>query len=202
MPENQLFPAVLLFGYPGSGKGTQGVVLGEMPNLLHLAMGDIFRALDKESDLGKEFLSYSTKGLLVPDDFTVRLWKQHVDGLAASGKYDRDYHVLLLDGIPRTPAQVDLLKPLIEVKKIVHLVIENEEALVARLSGRAKKSGRPDDADPDVIRKRIAVYKEETSPVLAGYDAALLANVNADQHPLGVLRDVADVLSQCVSGKI
>ena len=202
MADNQRYPAILLFGYPGSGKGTQGVVLGNMPNLLHLAMGDIFRSLDKASDMGKEFLSYSTKGLLVPDEFTVRLWRQHVEGLQAKGGYDPGYHMLLLDGIPRTPPQVELMKPLIDVRQIVHLVIENEDALIARLSGRAKKSGRPDDADARVIRKRIAVYKEETSPVLGAYDSSLVVNVNADQHPLAVLRDTADVLSKVVSGNI
>ena len=202
MADNQRYPAILLFGYPGSGKGTQGVVLGAMPNLLHLAMGDIFRALDKASDMGKEFLSYSTKGLLVPDEFTVRLWKSHVEGLRSKGEYDPDYHVLLLDGIPRTPTQVELLKSLIDVRRIVHLVIENEDALIARLSGRAKKSNRPDDANREVIRRRIAVYKEETSPVLSAYGSSLVVNVNADQHPLVVLRDTADVLSKVVSGKI
>jgi adenylate kinase len=195
-------PAILLFGYPGSGKGTQGAVLGRMPNLLHLAMGDIFRALDKASDMGQEFLSYSTKGLLVPDEFTVRLWQQHVKGLQANGRYKPDYHTLLLDGIPRTPTQVRLLEPVIDVRRIVHLVVESEDALIARLSGRAKKENRPDDADPEVIRKRIAVYKAETSPVLGAYDPSLVVNVNADQHPLAVLRDVADVLCKVVSGKI
>ena len=94
MGDDRRYPAILLFGYPGSGKGTQGVVLGHMPNLLHLAMGDIFRALDKASDMGKEFLSYSTKGLLVPDEFTVRLWQQHVAGLQANGRYKPGYHTL------------------------------------------------------------------------------------------------------------
>ena len=202
MTDNQPYRAILLFGYPGSGKGTQGAVLGQMPNLLHLAMGDIFRALDKQSDIGQEFLSYSTKGLLVPDELTVRVWKRHVEGMQADDQYDPAYHSLLLDGIPRTPSQVELLEDLIEVRRIVHLVIDNEDALIARLSGRAKKSDRPDDADPEVIRKRIAVYRAETSPVLAAYDQSLVVNVNADQHPLAVLRDVADVLSEVVSGNI
>ena len=202
MTDQGRYSAVLLFGYPGSGKGTQGAVLGGMPNLIHLAMGDIFRALDKQSPIGQEFLSYSTKGLLVPDELTVRVWSQHVQGLRQSGDFNPDYHTLLLDGIPRTPSQVELMKDLIDVRRILHLVIENDEALIARLSGRAKNSNRPDDADPEVIRKRITVYREETSPVLAAYDGTLLANVNADQHPLAVLRDIADVLRAVVSGTI
>ena len=202
MADNQRYPAVLLFGCPGSGKGTQGVVLGGMPNLIHLAMGDIFRALDKQSDIGREFLSYSTKGLLVPDELTVRVWKRHVDHLHGQGRCDPGYHVLLLDGIPRTPSQVELLKDLIDVRRIVHLVIDNEDALIARLSGRAKKSNRPDDADPEVIRKRIAVYEKETAPVLKSYDASLVVNVNADQHPLAVLKDTAEVLIPAIPANI
>jgi len=202
VPDDQRYPAVLLFGYPGSGKGTQGVVLAGMPNLIHLAMGDIFRALDKQSDIGREFLSYSTRGLLVPDELTVRVWKQHVEELHKQGKYDPSYHVLLLDGIPRTPSQVRLMKDLIDVRRVIHLVIENEDALIARLTGRAKKQDRPDDADAEVIRKRIAVYREETTPVLESYDASLVVNVNADQHPLAVLRDTADVLVPAVPANI
>lgn len=202
MAENQRYRAILLFGYPGSGKGTQGEVLGRMPNLLHLAMGDIFRALDRQSDIGQEFLSYSNKGLLVPDELTVRVWKRHLEVLGANGGYDSAYHTLLMDGIPRTLSQVDLLSDLIEVQRIIHLVIANDEALIARLSGRAKKSNRPDDADPEVIRKRIAVYRQETSPVLRAYDAGIVADINADQHPLAVLRDIAGVLTEVVSGAI
>jgi len=199
---NQRYPAVLLFGYPGSGKGTQGAVLGAMPNLLHLAMGDIFRALDKQSPIGQEFLSYSTKGLLVPDELTIRVWRRHVESLRTSGKYDPAYHTLLLDGIPRTTSQVQLLKDLIDVHRIIHLVIENEDALVARLSGRARKQNRPDDADPAVIRKRIAVYRQETTPVLESYPAALIVNVNADQHPLAVLRDAAGAMAAVVPASL
>ena len=124
------YKAVVLFGGPGSGKGTQGAALAGMPNIRHLAMGDIFRALDKQSDIGQEFLSYFTKGLLVPDELTVRVWKQHVADRVASGDIRPDYHVLLLDGIPRTPTQVELLSDRLNVLKVLHLVIRNEEVLV------------------------------------------------------------------------
>ena len=194
--------AVLLFGYPGCGKGTQGEVLAGMPNLLHLAMGDIFRALDKQSAIGKEFLSYSTKGLLVPDELTVRVWKRHVEGLAAEDTYRPDYHVLLLDGIPRTPSQVELLIELIEVLAVIHLGIADRDVLVNRLKGRALKSDRPDDADESVIRKRIEVYEAETMPVLNTFDSKLVTNINADQPPLAVLRDIAGALISVVPGQI
>jgi len=202
MSEAKRYPAILMFGGPGSGKGTQGVVLGQVPNLRHLAMGDIFRGLDKTSDIGKEFLSYSTKGLLVPDELTVRVFRRHVDERIAAAKIDLGYHTLILDGIPRTVRQVDLLADVIEVRRVVHLMIDDRDALIARLAGRAAKSNRPDDADRSVIENRIEVYERETSPVLDAYPKRLIARVNADQHPLGVLRDIADCLIDVVSAKI
>lgn len=202
MNSNRPYSAVLLFGCPGSGKGTQGAVLGAMPNLVHLAMGDTFRALDKTSEIGKEFLSYSTKGLLVPDELTVRVFRRHVEGMAAAGCVDPAYHTLLLDGIPRTTKQVDLLRDTVEVKRVVYLMIEDRDALIARLMKRAAKSSRLDDADRGVIENRILVYERETQPVLDAYPKKLIARVNADQPPLGVLRDVADALVGCISAKI
>jgi adenylate kinase len=191
-----------MFGCPGSGKGTQGMVLGNMPNLVHLAMGDIFRALDKTSPIGQEFLSYSTKGSLVPDELTIRVFRQHVEGLVASGKVEPKYHVLILDGIPRTQAQVKLLSDVIEVRTIIHLEMDDRDALIARLANRASKSGRPDDADRKVIEKRIEVYERETFPVLEMYPKKLIQRVNADQPPLGVLRDIATCLISVVSARI
>lgn len=185
------YSAILMFGCPGSGKGTQGAVLGQLPNLRHLAMGDIFRALDKTLDIGKEFLSYSTKGLLVPDELTIRVFLHHLDGLVAAGKIDPKYHTLILDGIPRTPNQVSALREAIDVKRVIHLVIDDRDALIGRLAARAKKSNRPDDADRRVIENRIAVYERETAPVLESYSKSMIARINANQHPLGVLRDIA-----------
>jgi len=202
VPAGTRYKAVLLFGGPGAGKGTQGLTLAGMPNLFHVAMGDVFRGLDKKSDIGQEFLSYSTKGLLVPDELTVRVWKRHVEACVRRGDYRPDYHVILLDGIPRTPAQVELLRDCLDVTRIIHLVIDNVDALVKRLSLRASKAGRPDDADENVIRKRIEVYERETAPVLKLYNPALITDIDADQHPLAVLRDVAGCLCTCVSGNI
>ncbi len=202
MADPKPYRAILMFGYPGCGKGTQGLVLGRMPNLVHLAMGDIFRGLDKDSDIGREFLSYSTKGQLVPDELTVRVFRHHLDGKTKTGEIDPSYHTLILDGIPRTPVQVQLLSPVIEVKRIIHLVMEDRDVLIARLRRRAAKSNRPDDADRSVIENRIEVYERESRPVLQAYAQKLVARVNADQAPLAVLRDIADCLTDVVPAKI
>ena len=202
MTGRNAYPSVLIFGGPGSGKGTQGMIVGQMPNLVHLAMGDIFRGLDKESDIGQEFLSYSTKGQLVPDELTVRVFRRHVEQMIEGGEIDLSYHTLVLDGIPRTTEQVELLENVIDIKQIVYLVMRDKDALVARLIARAAKSNRPDDADRDVILNRIEVYERETAPVLDAYPKKLVSRVNGDQPPLAVLRDVAECLIGCISPRI
>ncbi len=194
MSQTKPYPSILIFGGPGTGKGTQGVVLGQMPNLVHLAMGDIFRGLDKASDIGKEFLSYSTRGKLVPDELTVRVFRKHVDERIDAGDLDPAFHTQILDGIPRTVDQVELLADVIDVKRIVSLMMEDRDALIARMIKRAGKSGRPDDADRSVIENRIEVYERETRPVLDIFPKKLIARVNADQPPLAVLRDIADCM--------
>jgi adenylate kinase len=173
-----------------------------MPNLMHLAMGDIFRGLNPESDIGEEFLSYSTKGKLVPDELTVRVFRYHVEEKIKACEISLDYHTLILDGIPRTVSQVELLRDVIDVRRIVYLVMEDRDALIARLMGRAHKSNRPDDADRSVIQNRIEVYERETAPVLNAYSKRLVARVNGDQPPLAVLRDIADALVGAVPARI
>lgn len=202
MPHAQRYQAVLMFGAPGTGKGTQGLVLGRFCNLMHMAMGDIFRALDKQTAIGREFLSFSTKGLLVPDELTVRVWQGFVDDQITAGTLDPNYHTLILDGIPRTLGQVELLRERLDLLKVVHLAMRDRSALMARLKGRALMADRPDDADEQVIRKRLEVYDEETRPVLESFDRSLIAEINADQPPLAVLRDIAAVLADCVPAAI
>ena len=82
MPARRKYRTILLFGMPGSGKGTQGIVLGQLPDLVHISCGDIFRKLPKYGALGKEIVDYTSQGLLVPDDLTVRIWENHIRILA------------------------------------------------------------------------------------------------------------------------
>jgi adenylate kinase len=173
------YPSILLIGPPGVGKGTQGKILGSVPGFFHLATGDMFRALDKESEIGLEFTRYSTKGLLVPDFLTVRLWQQHVEQLIAKELYDPQQDVLLLDGIPRSEPQAEMLKDYIDPFMVVHLVCDDIDEMVKRMQKRATQQGRPDDADEAVIRKRFEVYSEQTAPVLSYYDNEIISNIDA-----------------------
>ena len=177
MPEK--YPSILLFGPPGVGKGTQGQMLGSIPGFFHLATGDMFRSLDKESEIGMEFTRYSSQGLLVPDFLTVRLWRQHVDQLIARELYNPTSDILLLDGIPRSVPQAESMNEHVNPIVIIHLVCQDLNEMVKRMQKRATEQGRPDDADESVIRKRFEVYSEQTAPVLACYDEAIIANIDA-----------------------
>jgi len=199
MPDTP-YKSILLFGAPGTGKGTQGAILANIPGFAHLSTGDMFRSLDKDSDLGQEFLKYSTQGLLVPDDFTIRLWQDHVKGLIeqaqrGQGGYSPTKQFLMLDGIPRTADQATAMASLIDVHAVIHLTCADREQLVQRLIARAAKSGRPDDAKEDVVRKRLEVYDTETKPVLDHYDTAITHNIEATGTPAEVLTRILHVLA-------
>ena len=193
--------SILLFGQPGVGKGTQGAILGEIPGFSHLATGDMFRGLDRDSELGKEFMKYSSQGLLVPDELTCRLWYQYVQGLINTNKYNPATDVLVLDGIPRSVSQAETLDEHIEVMGIIHLVCDDMEEVVGRMKRRAEIQNRPDDADEAVIRRRFEVYTEETQPVLGHYDASLVHDVTALGNPGDILLHILEKVIPAIEGR-
>lgn len=188
------FKTILLFGPPGSGKGTQGVAIGTLPGFFHCSSGDVFRSLDPDSELGKVFRQYSTKGELVPDDVTIDICTDFLNRQVEAGKLDPTKDVLLLDGLPRNVAQAKALDGKIDVIKVVYLEASDTESLVQRLKKRALDSGRADDADENVIRNRMQVYTDETAPVLAHYDAGVIAKIDALPTPAEVMRSILDAL--------
>lgn len=192
------YRSILLFGAPGSGKGTQGKMIGQLPGFVHSSTGDLFRALDKKSEMGKIAAEYADKGLLVPDDFTVRLWIGQMEKLVAAGKFNRTTDMVVMDGIPRDVNQAKLLKDAVEVVKVIYLDAADLGKMVQRLKLRALKEGRADDADEAVIGNRMAVYAQETAPVLGYYDPALVVRVDADRS---ILRIFADIVATLVPAK-
>jgi adenylate kinase len=186
----QRYRTILLFGAPGTGKGTMGKALGVLPGFVHVACGDVFRSLDLSSALGKVFLEYSSKGLLVPDDTTVALWEEFIGARVATHAFVPERDVLVLDGIPRNPPQARLLAKYIDVERVFHLVCYDIEAIVARLRRRALKDNRLDDASDDVIRCRMEVYREESRPVLEFYPAGIIQEVDALGTPIQVLHSI------------
>lgn len=158
---------IVLFGPPGAGKGTQSLRIKEQFGLVHISTGDVFRALDPNSELGKLAKSYSDKGDLVPDDVTIRILESEVSNHPeAKG--------VIYDGFPRTSAQAEALDRFLASKNtavsvMISLVVPEEE-LRSRLKSRAEISGRSDDADPQIIQNRIDTYRKSTAPVAAFYE--------------------------------
>ena len=183
----------LLIGAPGSGKETQGKVLGTVPRFFHCARGEVFRSLELRTPLGQKIIDYSRKGLLVPDDLTVELWRTKIQAQVLEGEFKPDIDALVLDGIPRNINQAKLIEELIDVKQVFHLSCPKYEELIRRLRKRAIKDNRLDDANEEVIRERLATYEEETKPVLEFY-SGLVTQIDALQPPVKVLQDVLGVI--------
>jgi adenylate kinase len=190
------YRTILLFGAPGSGKGTQGKTLGTMPGFFHCACGDVFRSLKTDNSLGKVFLRYSSKGQLVPDGPTVQLWRDFIEASIKAGRFVPERDTLVLDGIPRNAAQAALMQDTLEVTALFYLRCEREDALVERLQRRALKENRLDDANLDVIRNRLKTYELESKPVLDFYPKEKLHFVEADQPPIKVLFELAGRIAQ------
>jgi len=189
------YRTLVLFGAPGSGKGTQGKVLGAIPNMYHFSSGDAFRSLDPNSELGKTFKDYSTRGQLVPDELTIQLCVDHINKLVTAGKFNPETDTLLLDGIPRSINQAKALSETVEVKAVLNLACSSYEDLVQRMKKRAIKEGRKDDADENIIRSRFATYDRQTMPLLDFYGPSVVKTVNALQSPITVLKDVLNVIT-------
>ena len=192
---SERYQAILLFGAPGAGKGTQGVLLGSIPGFFHMSTGDMFRTLDHHSEIGQLFDQYSSRGELVPDEVTIKMWQEYVHAQTVVGLYKSHEDLLCLDGIPRTIAQTQAMKEYIDVRGIVHLVASNPEEMVTRLQKRAIEQKRVDDAKIEVIRNRLEIYERETRPVLDQFDSELIHEINAIGTPAEVLGEILRVLA-------
>jgi adenylate kinase len=183
------FRTLLILGAPGSGKGTQGKVLGSVPRFHHLACGDVFRSLDTRTALGQKFVEYSSRGELVPDDLTVQLWRANIQQRVESHNFKPEIDFLVLDGIPRNVEQAKHMADDIEVLQVFHLSCPDRTELARRLRKRALKDNRFDDASDTVIFKRFQTYDEETKPIL-DYYSGLVTEIDASQPPAKVLYDI------------
>lgn len=185
---------IVLFGPPGAGKGTQSEKMLEHYGLVHISTGDVFRALDPESDLAKLAKSYSDKGNLVPDEITIEILENEVS------KHPNAKGVIY-DGFPRTNAQAAALDKFLEGKgdSITLMVALDvpEDELKDRLIKRAEVSGRADDADPAIIQTRIDNYNAQTAPVADFYDdQGKLRKV----HGVGSIEEIFERICDAVDG--
>jgi len=188
---------IILFGPPGSGKGTQSEKIIEKYGLVHLSTGDLLRKERQlKTPLGIEAQQFIDKGQLVPDEVVIGMISSALDE-------NPEARGFLFDGFPRTVAQAEALDRLLELKKseiaLVLFLEVNEEELIKRLVHRAKTSGRTDDADENIQRKRQEVYKNETLPVAVYYARSKkVINING----IGGIDEIFSKLSAQIEKKI
>jgi adenylate kinase len=158
---------LILFGPPGSGKGTQSEKLIEKYKFKHLSTGDLLRSeIAQQTPLGMEAKSLMDKGQLVPDEVVIGMISTALDT-------HKGVNGFLFDGFPRTTAQAEALDKLLDFNKtsigvVLFLQVPQEE-LISRMVNRAKTSGRSDDADENVQRNRLEIYSRDTLPVASHY---------------------------------
>jgi len=184
---------LILFGPPGSGKGTQAANLIDKYGLLHISTGDLFRfEIGNNTPLGIKAKEYMSKGELVPDEVTIGMLKNKVEA-------NPDAIGIIFDGFPRTLAQAEALDSYLASKntEITALIAMDvaEEELIERILHRAKTSGRPDDADAEIIKNRICVYKEETAPI---FDYYALQNKSILINGTGTIDEIFESLTEAV----
>ncbi|MEI6230159.1 MAG: adenylate kinase [Actinomycetes bacterium] len=175
---------ILLMGPPGAGKGTQAVVLAERLGVPHISTGDIFRAnVSGGTPLGLEAKRFMDAGEYVPDSVTNDMVRDRLG-------QDDARNGFLLDGYPRTLAQVDELDQMLaangsSLDRVVELTADLDE-VVGRLLNRAQEQGRADDTE-DVIRRRLEIYTEQTAPLTAVYSQrGVLSQIDG----MGAVNDV------------
>ena len=158
---------IVIFGAPGSGKGTQSDLLIEHYGLGHISTGDVLRnEIKKGSELGKTAQSYIDKGNLIPDDLMVSILAKVYD------EFGRGHKGVIFDGFPRTIPQAEALKAMLDergdkVAAMIELDVPEDE-LMKRLILRGQQSGRADDNE-ETIKKRLVVYHSQTQPLIEWY---------------------------------
>jgi adenylate kinase len=181
---------ILIFGPPGSGKGTQSVKLAEKFNLLHLSTGDMLRAeIAAGTELGEKMSQIMSKGDLVPDEVVIEMIANKIDNSKGQAGF-------LFDGFPRTVAQTVSLEKMLnergmKIDSMLVLEVDHDE-LVKRLISRAEVSGRPDDSNPAVIENRIDVYREKTEPII---DYCRNKGIYTPVKGMGTIEDIFGRLS-------
>lgn len=186
---------MILFGPPGSGKGTQSDKLVEKYGLVHLSTGNLLRQeIADKTPLGLEAKSFMDKGQLVPDEVVIGMVDSYFD-------HHKEARGFLFDGFPRTVAQAEALDKLLKLKKTdistVLALDVSEEELVSRLLNRGKTSGRSDDTNEEVIRKRFSVYTKETTPVADHYKKAKKFHVIKGEGEVdSIFKAICDVLDR------
>jgi adenylate kinase len=195
---NKKYKAILMFGPPGIGKGTQAKLLGEMHGFLHFSTGDMFRALKtdpnmRDTEIAKKIMETMNAGHLVSDSLTVELFFKTLEEYEKEGKFNPESQTLILDGIPRNAPQVGLLKDKVDVIKIIYLVSSDDNVLAGRIQKRASEENRKDD-NLEVLKKRLETYAKETASVLKKYPREIILEIDGFGTVKNIHEDMVEKL--------
>ena len=183
---------IVLLGAPGSGKGTQGALISSRKKIPKFATGDLLReAVEADSTLGKQAAKFMDAGLLVPDETILGLIAEVLESREAADG-------VIMDGFPRTVAQAAAVDSLLaargsEIDRVLTFEVPEDE-LVERLLGRSNQEARSDDT-PEAIKKRLAVYRDQTQPLLAYYRGR---GIVSELDGVGSVETIADRVTEVI----
>jgi adenylate kinase len=194
------YEALLLIGLPGSGKSTQGKILGSLPGIHYWEASETFRAIDADSEIGRLIHQYISRGELIPDELAVPLCLDDLKARVIAGAYHPATDMLVFDGIPRTVKQAALLDERVTVMKILYLVCDDIGQVIQRLRQRAVEQDRADDANESIISHRLQVYQRYTAELLKYYPKECIVKIDALRSPVEVLDQILHVIISLLSG--
>ncbi|MFW6058763.1 MAG: adenylate kinase family protein [Phycisphaeraceae bacterium] len=188
------YRTLLFMGLPGTGKSTQGHAIGRLPNFVYVDAGEVFRGLDAQAARDREVQQYLQRGELVPDDWAISIWLDHLRRLEQEGGFQAEAQTLIAGGMPRTLEQARTLDDKLEVVRLFMLDCHDEAILVERLSRRAGQEGRADDASESTIRGRIDRHREQLEAVIEHYPPDRIARIDAGGSIVEVLQQIVHEL--------
>jgi adenylate kinase len=194
------YQALLLIGVPGSGKSTQGKILGSLPGIHYWEASKTLRAMDADSEIGRLIHQYISRGELIPDELAVSLCLDDLEARVIAGAYHPATDILVFDGIPRTVKQATLLDEHVTVMKILYLTCNDIAQVIQRLRQRAIEQDRADDASESIISHRLEVYQRYTAELLKYYPKECIVKIDALRSPVEVLDQILHVIISLLSG--
>ena len=197
------YRTLLFMGLPGTGKSTQGRVIGRLPTFVYVDAGEVFRGLDAAAERDREVLGYLQRGELVPDELAISIWIDHLQRLMQEGGFTPGPQTLIAGGMPRTLEQARRLADRLDVVRLFMLDCDDEAILVERLRRRADQEGRSDDENEAIVRARIDRHRQQLQPVLEHYPAERIARIDSGGSMVEVLQQIVhDLVTLSRAGEL